>query len=62
MHYLMMIYLFKSITPADAGNTLVTKKEAEKIQDHPRRCGKYHSEKEKDYQKRGSPPQMREIH
>lgn len=41
MHYLMMIYLFKRITPADAGNTPLTFGYRKCLGDHPRRCGKY---------------------
>lgn len=41
MHYLMMIYLFKRITPADAGNTNFGQSMRLTWRDHPRRCGKY---------------------
>ena len=49
----------RRITPAGAGKTRRQPKNCHLRQDHPRRCGENHVEKNKKLQQLGSPPQVR---
>ena len=55
------VSIARGITPAPAGNTVVSTSAATIRQDHPRACGKHDERVGDEYVRTGSPPRLRET-